>query len=114
MDAISDNLTPPYVAVIFTARHAEGTPSQASQAALRLGELAINQSGFLGIDTSFDESGHEVTASYWQDLAAVESWQQAEAQREANGQGGDTAWLTQYDIRVCHIQDPSDFQADQR
>lgn len=92
---------PPYYAVIFTSRRAaehEGYGEMAD----RMVELAREQPGFLGIE-SVREGEVGITVSYWDSLAAIESWRTHVQHREAQRLGRE-AWYDEYSIRIARVE----------
>jgi len=100
---------PPYFAVILTSKTTAQEAETGDTAEVHVPRLAKGQPGYLGVETSTNENGQEITVSFWRDLASIEAWEKVVSRSEAQAPG-QTGWFGRYDIRVCHIQDPSDFQ----
>ncbi len=72
-------ITTPYYAVIFAnqVRPAMGSSDQTdqyAQTATRMVELAQQQPGFLGVESTRDADGFGITVSYWKDRASITAW----------------------------------------
>src|SRR5687767_15917283 len=64
---------PPYYAVIFTSTRTavdEGYGAMAD----RMVELASQQPGFLGVESTRGADGLGITVSYWASLEAIAAW----------------------------------------
>ena len=72
----------PYYAVIFTSRRTEGDQGYADMAR-RMEELAADQPGFLGLESTRGEDGLGITVSYWRSLEALQAWKQVAEHRMA-------------------------------
>jgi heme-degrading monooxygenase HmoA len=92
---------PPYYAVIFTSRRAaehEGYGEMAD----RMVDLALEQPGFLGIE-SVREGELGITVSYWDSSEAIEAWRTHVEHRVAQRLGR-TEWYDEYEIRVARVE----------
>lgn len=93
---------PPYVAVIFTsARTTDDAPGYAAMAT-RMGELAAEQSGYLGIESSRGVDGLGITVSYWATDADARAWKQV-AEHLGAQQLGRERWYGGYVTRVATV-----------
>ena len=93
---------PPYYAVIFTAqRRAEDLGY--GQMADRMAELAAQQPGYLGVESTRDADGLGITVSYWADEATLKNWKQATEHLLAQ-KLGKTRWYDYYTLRVAKVE----------
>jgi len=93
---------PPYYAVIFTSLRTEGDQGY-GQMAERMVELAAQQPGFLGVESTRDTSGLGVTVSYWASEEAITRWKANAAHRIAQA-GGKKMWYRDYHLRVARVE----------
>lgn len=93
---------PPYYAVIF-ANQLSNQPAGYETMADRMGELAENQPGFLGIDSTRNGDGFGITVSYWADESALLNWKKNAEHTLAQEYGKDR-WYTYYSLRVAQVQ----------
>ena len=93
---------PPYYAVIFTAQLSENTKGYDAMAA-RMSELAAQQPGYLGIETTRSDTGLGITVSYWADEAALKNWKQITEHSLAQKLGR-TRWYSNYTLRVAKVE----------
>ena len=93
---------PPYFAVIFTAQRSDGDHGYDAMAA-RMADLANDQPGFLGIESTRDSQGLGITISYWQDEKAIQTWKAASEHLLAQ-KLGKTRWYDHYSIRVAKVE----------
>lgn len=90
---------PPYVACIFTSVRTDGDDGYA-ETALRMGQLAAQQPGFLGMEAAREEVG--ITVSYWADEESARAWKQAAEHRVAQRLGRER-WYAGYRVRIATV-----------
>lgn len=93
---------PPYYAVIFTSQR---TPGEAGygEMARRMGELAAQQPGYLGVESARDGEGLGITVSYWRSLEDIKAWR-AVAEHQAAREQGRAHWYRHYELRVAKVE----------
>ena len=97
---------PPYYAVIFTAQRPssdDGPDDGYSATATEVFELALNQPGCLGAESTLDAEGFGITVSYWHDEAAIAAWK-AEARHLVAQRLGKEKWYSHYALRVARVE----------
>lgn len=94
--------SPPYFAVIFTSRRAEGDRGYAAMAD-RMTALAAGQTGFLGVESVRGADGIGITVSYWETEDAIRRWKQ-EAEHRIAQETGRTTWYENYTVRVAKVE----------
>lgn len=105
---IAQTPEPPYYAVIFTSvRPPADLADGYGEMAARLVELALEQPGFLGVESARSALG--ITVSYWDSLEAIRNWKQNAEHRIAQQTGRDR-WYEAYKTRVCRIERDYDFE----
>jgi heme-degrading monooxygenase HmoA len=97
---IAQTPEPPYYAVIFTSLRTEGDNGY-DQMAGRMVELAMQQPGFLGLETARETLG--VTVSYWSSPEAIANWK-AQAQHLVAQRLGKEKWYAGFKLRVCKVE----------
>ena len=100
MSAIANTPTPPYYAVIFTSTRTEKEDGYNEMAA-RMVELALQQPGFLGIESARDELG--ITVSYWADLEAIKKWKANSEHLQAQ-KSGRKSWYDSFKVRISKVE----------
>ncbi|MBL8318900.1 MAG: antibiotic biosynthesis monooxygenase [Burkholderiaceae bacterium] len=93
---------PPYYAVIFTSQRTEGDQGYAAMAQ-HMAELAANQPGYLGIESTRDESGLGITVSYWRSTADIVAWRK-QAEHAAGRAQGRAHWYAHYELRIAKVE----------
>ncbi len=93
---------PPYYAVIFTAQRTEVDEGY-SEMADAMGNLATQQPGYLGMESTRDAQGLGITVSYWRDEAALLNWK-AVAQHALAQKLGKEKWYSHYTLRVAKVE----------
>ena len=98
---IVSNLEVPYYAVIFTSVLKNIEITSYSKTANRMEELAKEQQGFLGIDSSRTDIG--ITISYWKTLNDIINWKNNLEHKEVQIKGREE-WYNKYQIRICKVE----------
>src|SRR3546814_4424876 len=65
---------PPYYAVVFSSLRRGGDDDGYVAAAGRMVELAREQPGFLGVESTRGAAGFGITVSYWESEEAIRAW----------------------------------------
>lgn len=93
---------PPYYAVIFTSQR---TPGEAGygEMARRMGELAAQQPGYLGVESARDGEGLGITVSYWRSLEDIKAWRAVLEHQAARDQGR-AQWYRHYELRIAKVE----------
>lgn len=94
---------PPYWAVVFSSRRAEGDTAAYDAAARRMLELARQQPGFLGVESTRGADGFGITVSYWTGEDAIAAWR-AQAEHAAVRAQGRDAWYRHFELRVARVE----------
>ena len=107
--AFAQTPEPPYYAVIFTSRH-NGRDLEAYRAAAEtMLAMAVQQPGFLGMESLRAEDGFGVTISYWDSLEAVAEWK-AQADHTRVRERGRRDWYDAFRVRVARVERVYDWQ----
>lgn len=96
------NLQPPYYAVIFTAQRSAGDRGY-GRTAERMMQLAAEQPGYLGVESTRDADGFGITVSYWESLEAIAAWR-ANAEHQIAQAMGKSTWYEHYELRVARVE----------
>ncbi len=94
---------PPYYAVIFTNQRSKGDDKGYGDMAETMVKLAKTQPGFLGVESTRDETGLGITVSYWKDETSIASWK-ANGQHKIARQSGNEKWYEYYNLRVAKVE----------
>jgi heme-degrading monooxygenase HmoA len=93
---------PPYYAVIFTAQRTD-VDAGYGETADRMVELASQQPGFLGVESTRDATGLGITVSYWRTLEDIAAWKR-HLEHAAARAGGRAQWYSRYELRVARVE----------
>ncbi len=93
---------PPYYAVIFAALRSEGDAGYGAMAD-KMVAMAAQQPGYIGIESTRDETGFGITVSYWQDEEALRNWKQVSEHLLAQKLGKER-WYRHYTLRVAKVE----------
>lgn len=93
---------PPYYSVIFTNQRTDGDDGYGDMAE-RMVELAAQQPGFLGVDSTRDADGFGITVSYWKDLDSIKNWRGNAEHLEAQRLGREK-WYASYTLRIAKVE----------
>lgn len=102
MNRFAPRPEPPYYAVIFTSQRT-GVDSGYGDMAERMVEMAARQPGYLGVESTRDDSGLGITVSYWRSLEDIAAWRQVLAHAAARDLGR-AQWYAHYELRVAKVE----------
>lgn len=97
---IANTPKPPYYAVIFTSVLSDADDAYAEMAN-NMVDLAKIQSGFLGFETSREETG--ISVSYWKDLDSIKKWKNNLDHMYAQKMGKEK-WYKEYKTRISRVE----------
>jgi heme-degrading monooxygenase HmoA len=103
MDRIVATLQPPYYAVIFTSQRTAAEQEGYGAMTDRMVELASQQPGFLGVESTRDPAGVGITVSYWESLDAIRHWRENAEHKVAQRKGRET-WYERFRLRICRVE----------
>jgi len=101
-NTVAPTPVPPYYAVIFTNQRTSGDRGYSAMADHMM-ELAAQQSGFLGAESTRDDEGFGITVSYWTSEEAIRAWKANAEHQEAQTEGKKT-WYADYALRVAKVE----------
>jgi len=93
---------PPYYAVIFTNQLSQDDAGY-EQMGKRMFELALEQPGCFGAESTRDNDGVGITVSYWKDEESISAWKQQVQHLAAQNQGIER-WYEHYELRVAKVE----------
>lgn len=93
---------PPYYAVIFSSLRSQQDFDYACMAE-RLMQLAHQQPGFLGMESTRGQGGFGIAVSYWSSPAAIAEWKAHSEHLVAQAMGIST-WYLHYEMRVAKVE----------
>jgi len=96
----------PFYAVIFTSVRTTVDNGYGAMSD-RMMELAVNQPGFLGVESAREEVG--ITVSYWESLDAIKNWK-ANAEHVLAQKTGREKWYHSFTTRICRVEKEYSFQ----
>lgn len=102
MNRFATTPPPPYYAVIFTSQKTE-TDKGYSDMAERMMQLASQQEGYLGAESTRDAAGFGITVSYWASEEAIAKWKANMAHQQAQAMGKSN-WYAHYELRVAKVE----------
>ena len=94
---------PPYWVVIFTSRRTGDDADGYARMADAMAQLASNQPGYLGLESTRDADGLGITLSYWASEQAIHDWKRVAAHQEAQ-RLGHARWYTDFVTRVARVE----------
>lgn len=94
---------PPYYAVIFASTPRDDAAPGYGETAQRMVELAQQQPGYLGVESTRGADGFGITVSYWESEEAIRLWKQQLDHAEARRQGRES-WYAHYELRVAKVE----------
>lgn len=97
---IATTPAPPYYAVIFTSIRTEGDLGYGVTAD-RMVELAVQQPGFLGMESAREGVG--ITVAYWTDLESIRAWRE-HAEHTIARNLGRSMWYSAFKTRIARVE----------
>ncbi|ALN93153.1 MULTISPECIES: antibiotic biosynthesis monooxygenase family protein [Lysobacter] len=94
---------PPYYAVIFSSLRTDQGDDAYGEAAARMVELAAQQPGYLGVESTRGADGFGITVSYWIDEASILGWKR-NLEHTAIRERGRKEWYQQFELRVAKVE----------
>ena len=102
---------PPYYAVIFSSQRTEGDNGYGATAE-RMAELAQQQPGFLGMESTRGADGFGITAAYFDTEENIRAWKR-NMEHAAARQKGREVWYAHYEIRIAKVERAYNFKVPQ-
>ena len=109
MSEVAKTPEPPYYAVVFSNQRTHDDDKGYQEMAARMMELAAEQAGFLGAESSRDTDGFGITVSYWADLASIHSWKQHSEHLVAQRLGKEK-WYKNFALRIAKVEHSYQFE----
>ena len=103
MDFLAATPPPPYYAVIFTSQRTPDDAAGYNVMAARMLELARQQHGFLGIESTRNTDGQGITISYWQSLESIRAWGR-HAEHLVAQATGKAHWYEGFLTRIARVE----------
>lgn len=100
--AFANTPEPPYYAVIFSSQRTAGDQGYAAMAD-RMVELAAQQPGFLGVESTRGNDGFGITVSYWSSLDTIAAWK-AQAEHRVAQHNGHRLWYEHFEMRIAKVE----------
>ena len=101
-EGVANTPEPPYYAVIFTSQRTEADDGYEAMAQAMY-ELALEQPGCLGAESTRGEDGLGITVSYFIDEASIRAWKE-NARHLVAQQLGKERWYSHYKLRVAKVE----------
>lgn len=93
---------PPYYAVMFSSQKSENSQGYDDMAKLVV-ELAETMNGYIGHESSRDQTGFGITISYWHSEDAIKAWH-TNAKHQIAQKLGKERWYDHYVVRVAKVE----------
>ncbi len=94
---------PPYYAVIFSSQRRVEPDDGYDATAQRMAELAAQQPGYLGVESTRDAQGFGITVAYWRDEASILAWRNQLEHAAARARGR-SEWYQHFEVRVARVE----------
>ncbi len=94
---------PPYYAVIFSSRRNGRDDEGYGATAQRMVELAAQQPGFLGAESTRGADGFGITVAYFESEDAIRGWK-LHAEHAAAREQGRRDWYEHFEVRVAKVE----------
>ncbi|MGX5730439.1 antibiotic biosynthesis monooxygenase family protein [Pseudoxanthomonas beigongshangi] len=94
---------PPYYAVIFSSQRNGQDDAGYGAMAQRMVELAAQQPGFLGMESTRGADGFGITVAYWDSEDAIRAWR-LHAEHTAAREQGRRDWYDHFELRIAKVE----------
>lgn len=94
---------PPYYAVIFTSVLGERDLDNYAAELTKILEIAVEQPGYLGIESTRGADGTGITIVYYDSLDAIDNWRR-NADHARVKAGGRKTWYDAYKLRIARVE----------
>jgi heme-degrading monooxygenase HmoA len=101
-DAFAKLPPPPYYAVVFSSQRREGDNGYGATSD-RMVELAQEQPGFLGVESTRGEDGFGITVAYWDSEASIKAWR-LHLEHTAARERGRAEWYRHFELRIAKVE----------
>ena len=95
--------------MIFTSTLSGQGQEGYSQIGQRMEDLAREQEGFLGIESTRNEQGLGITISYWKTQHAIQEWKR-HAEHVVAREMGRSTWYNHFHVRIAKVEREYSFQ----
>ena len=101
-DAFAKLPPPPYYAVVFSSQRRDGDNGYGATSD-RMVELAQQQPGFLGVESTRDDDGFGITVAYWDSKASIKAWR-LHLEHTAARERGRAEWYRHFELRIAKVE----------
>lgn len=95
---------PPYYAVIFASQHGGREIEFYDELMEEIVTLAVQQPGYLGLESARNEDGFGITIVYYDSLEAIDNWRRNPDHQRAKAAGRNT-FYDAYKLRIAKVED---------
>ena len=101
-DAFAKLPPPPYYAVVFSSQRRDGDNGYGATSD-RMVELAQQQPGFLGVESTRGDDGFGITVAYWDSEEAIRAWR-LHAEHTLARERGRAEWYRHFELRIAKVE----------
>ncbi len=101
-DAFAKLPPPPYYAVVFSSQRRDGDNGYGATSD-RMVELAQQQPGFLGVESTRGDDGFGITVAYWDSEEAIKAWR-LHAEHTLARERGRAEWYRHFELRIAKVE----------
>lgn len=101
-DAFAKLPPPPYYAVVFSSQRRDGDNGYGATSD-RMVELAQQQPGFLGVESTRGDDGFGITVAYWDSEASIKAWR-LHLEHTAARERGRAEWYRHFELRIAKVE----------
>jgi len=101
-DAFAKLPPPPYYAVVFSSQRRDGDNDYGATSD-RMVELAQQQPGFLGVESTRGDDGFGITVAYWDSEEAIRAWR-LHAEHTLARERGRAEWYRHFELRIAKVE----------
>jgi len=101
-DAFAKLPPPPYYAVVFSSQRRDGDNGYGATSD-RMVELAQQQPGFLGVESTRGDDGFGITVAYWDSEESIKAWR-LHLEHTAARERGRADWYRHFELRIAKVE----------
>jgi len=101
-NSIARTPKPPFFSVLYSTPTTEKDQGYGDMAD-RMLELAVEQPGYLGVESARTPGGRGITVSYWSSEEAIAQWR-SNAEHRVAQELGRRVWYSDFHLRVARVE----------
>jgi len=89
--------------VVFSSTRSPGDDAAYHDMAERMVQLAAQQPGYVGVESTRGDDGFGITVSYWESEAAIRNWKANSEHQQAQAKGREQ-WYAGFHLCIARVE----------